>query len=239
MFGEGFFQMGYNNNALIQQVTLATACMAAAKKADNLPSDSDLPDNKYSQAALAASQFKQTVATTGNTQDDTKSMTSSEVYNTVETHSGDVPQMTLDELNNMQSQAKGSGGGAAAREAEQNGWHILSEQERTQIRSIMDRCYAEFCEYDERLPVSVWEGGCHTSILGVQISVLISENSSEIVVEQVELPVFDFELDDAHWQGEAADIARDRLSQIHFVRSLLHEQISKSLEQATLEAIRQ
>ncbi|WP_263081080.1 hypothetical protein [Endozoicomonas sp. Mp262] len=239
MFGEGFYQMGYNNNALVQQVTLATACMAAAKKTDNLAADADLPDNKYSQAALAASQFKQLVADTGNTQDQTKAMTSSEVYTTVDSHSGDVPKMTLAELNNMQSQSKGSGGGAAAvAEARENGWYILSEQERSQMRTIMDRCYAEFCEYDERKPQPLWQGACSASIPGVEVSVLIGKASNEVIVEAVELPVFDFELDDSGWEGEAGAIARERLSQIHFVRSLIHEQVTKCLELATLDIVK-
>ncbi|WP_424101149.1 hypothetical protein [Moorena producens] len=236
-FGQGFFRLGYNNNALIQQISLATACMAAAKQTESLPNDSDIPDNKYGQAALAASNFKEAVATTGNTQNDTTPMTASEVYTSVNDHSGDVPQMTIAELNNMQSQSMGPGGGAAAiAEAKEKGWYVLSEAERTQMRSMMDRCYAEFCALDERKPLPLWEGTCSTSICGTEIFVLFSEDTSEVIVEQVELPVFDFELDDSQWQEEAAEIARKRLSQIHFVRSLLHTQISKSLELATLRA---
>ncbi|MCY4045400.1 MAG: hypothetical protein OXE99_09990 [Cellvibrionales bacterium] len=237
MFGEGFYQMGYNNNALIQQVTLATACMAAAKKASDLPVDADLPDNKYSKAALAASQFKQTVATTGNTEDQTQSMTSSEVFTTVDTHSGDVPQMTLAELNNMQSQSKGTGGSAAAMEAEQKGWIVLSEVERAQMRDIMTRCYAEFCEYDAREPQLLWQGDCSASLSGIEVNVQFSEASGDFAIESVILPVFDFELDDAHWQGEAADIARSRLAQVHFVRSLIHEKIVSALKEKTLATL--
>ncbi|MDJ0676703.1 MAG: hypothetical protein QNJ36_15215 [Calothrix sp. MO_167.B42] len=236
-FGQGFYQMGYNNNAFIQQVSLATACMAAAKQTEGLPNDAKIPNNKYSQAALAASNFKQAVSTTGNTQDNTTPKTANQVYTDVETNSGDVPQMTLDELNNIQSQSMGPGGGATAvAEAKENGWYILSEDERTRMRSMMDRCYAEFCAFDERKPLPLWEGTCSASICGTEISVLLSENTPEVIIEQVELPVFDFELDDSQWEEDAADIARERLSQIHFVRSLLHTQISKSLELATLRA---
>jgi hypothetical protein len=236
-FGRGFKKLGYNNNSFRQQLSLATACMAKAKQTEGLPNDAGMPENKYSQAALAAANFKQVVSDTGNAADSTTPKTASQVYADVENHSGNVPQMTLEQLNNMQSQSMKPGGGAAAvAEAEEKGWYILSEAERTQMRSMMDCCYAEFCAFDERKPLPLWEGTCSTSICGTEISVLLSESTSEVIVEQIELPVFDFELDDSQWQGKAAEVARERLSQIHFVCSLLHTQISNFLELTTLRS---
>ena len=124
-------------------------------------------------------------------------MTASEVYSTVDNHSGNVSEITLEQLDNLQSQSKGSGGSAAIAEAREKGWPVLSEQERSQMRTIMDHCYAEFCEYDERQPVSLWNGSCFAEVPDIELTVLMAEHNHEIIVEKVELPVFDFELDDS------------------------------------------
>ena len=238
MFGEGFYQMGYNNNALVQQTTLATACMAAAKSAESLPADADAPDNKYSQAAIAASNFQKTVEATGNTQSNTTPMTPSQVNTTVDNHSVAAPQTSLAEVNNMQAQARTASPEAdvAVDEAKKQGWRVLSDEEKGHMRTIMHRCYVEFCEYDDRPSLSLWQGASSAKLHNIEISVLISRSGADSVVERVDLPVFEFELDDADWYGAAADIARERLSKIHFVRSLLHEHIRKAVEQAVKQA---
>jgi hypothetical protein len=53
---------------------------------------------------------------------------------------------------------------------------------------------------------------------------------------QVTLPGFYLEVDDAGWHGKTADIVRERLATIHFVKSLLQSKIQSGI-QSILEKV--
>lgn len=230
-FGEGFYKMGYNNNAFVQQVTIASACIAKAKQVVGRAVGDEAPDNKYSRAAMAVLDFKQAIGDqTGNTQEKTKPMTGTNVFDTVRSAKDSMPKMTLHQLNNIHSQA----GGKGVDEARENGLYILTESERRLMNIIMVRCYADFCELDDIVPVQLWQGVCEADILGAEISIIPAGEAFHVTVD---LPVFDFEINDSQWQGKTAEIVRERFHHMYFIRSLMHERISGSIKSAVINAM--
>lgn len=119
------------------------------------------------------------------------------------------------------------------------GWQSLTPEDRVQINDFTCDDYQEFLVFHETATDTLWQGSCEAVVRGAMINLVIdNEDVRRSIRSHVELPTFDFELDDSQWQGEAAKVARQRLSQVYFVRSLLHEQITHSLKQAAIDVTR-
>ena len=52
----------------------------------------------------------------------------------------------------------------------------------------------------------------------------------------IDLPAFDFEIDDSAWFADAGEIARQRLNRIQFIRTLLREAVVNALQKTALAA---
>ena len=119
------------------------------------------------------------------------------------------------------------------------GWQRLSGEDRSHIANLSHDEYQEYLAGMEQSTDVLWQGHCEAVVKGAVINLVVDNSDPcRAIRSQVELPTFDFDLDDSQWQGEAATVARERLSQIYFVRSLLHEQIGQCLAQAVNDATR-
>lgn len=90
--------MGYNQNAFKQKVTLVYAAFGYAA---NPPVGSNITSAQYNEAATAAVQFTGVVNQTGNTQSATVPMTVDDVYNTIATAPPETLMMLKSDRSNI------------------------------------------------------------------------------------------------------------------------------------------
>src|SRR5262249_33933911 len=121
----------YNGHAFTQQLNLMTQLVLSdpsTNSGKNLPA----AGSKYWDAAKAALTFGKGVgASTGNEKNNVTEMRSSQIYATVESHSGGVPAASDQELLHVMNPGSprpgGRDGGPGA------GWVVLDEEDRTNI----------------------------------------------------------------------------------------------------------
>ena len=223
----------YNYNAFMQQtnVAIALVVMANQAKKDGNP---DL-EAKYRAAAKASASFKDTVSATG---DGTQpaNMTGGQVYDQLNDTTMNIVQLSDEQFNNMIDQAtdEDSKDGGADVAAIENGWKILSGDERKMIRERMFLFQEELTAIKEIQPELLWAGDCHAELKGMEAMITLTYNKRTaawtVNNSQVTLPGFYLEVDDAGWSGKTADIVRDRLANMHFVKSLLQSKIQSGIQ---------
>jgi len=223
-------RLSYNANAFTQQLNVAVASVMAQPGFDIYK---PIEENKYTSAGLAALSFGKAVNATGNNKSQTTELTSEQVHASVDNNSPDMPQTSLDELGNVVQQGMGSGG--AAEEARDKGWIVLDEEDREHLRYFITGSLNEKEEAAGRQPIQLWIGRCEAILKNVSVKIKIMHGAPSEV--DIDLPAFDFDVDDRSWSGKTADLVRERLSQIYFVRCLIHDQVLtriKSVIQASV-----
>src|SRR5215472_12622471 len=230
-------QVTYNSNAWNQQLQIA---VNTASLGFNIFKKGEKPDpnNKYVKASLAALTFGKGVQGTGNTRDNINAMTGNQVYGAVN-DGKKPPDATVDELVNMIDQSSKPGGAAAAVALSRN-WRVLDEEDRRLVRRQLFLVAREQAE-EETIPVeTLWSGDCKAAFGGAVASVefALEDGVLRFTRASAMLPAFELDIDDSQWQGEVADLARKRIAEIAFLRSLICERIQSGLADRLGEAVR-
>lgn len=223
----------YNANAFMQQLNIYTNTIMADPDFDVTDPDGELdPDSKYVKAAIAALSFSKTVE--GNTHNNDKKitpLTSNDVYAHVNNANGIMPVVTIAEAMNVFSQANGTGG---ADEAESNGWVVLDEQQRKLVRMWQVQAVEQKALEANNIAVALWQGSCDAEIHNTAIDMELSINpvTKQVTIDKtnISLPAFEFDIDDSSWTGKAAELIRERISQLYFIKSLISRQIEHGIE---------
>lgn len=233
----------YNQNALVRQAAIVGAMYGLATKEKGNTALAD----KYDAAARAAIEFKKNVNSTGKDNSQPAHLTGEEVYDRLKDQTISKIEISDAEYKNMINQSLDdySKDGGADAEALKNGWKILRNEEREMLREYILLFQEEILAQKEIEPALLWSGNCSSPLSGTQANITSSydEKSKEWKVKDidVQLPGFALEIDDAHWAGKTADIVRERLANIHFVKSLLKSKIQKSLhiilERAAIQSL--
>jgi hypothetical protein len=234
----GTQKVSYNQNAFVQQLQITVNTIAADPNFNPFdPNAKPDPNSKFTKAAIAALTFKSAVGQTGNSKSNTHPMTGEQVHGSVKTGSP-PPHATLDELNNVIQQGVQPGGGAAAVAIERN-WRVLDEDDRRLVRRHLYATSKERAERAEASPDTLWSGACGARIAGASAQIELEFGAdARVLSSTIELPAFEFELDDSAWSGAAAEIARERLGAVSFIRSLLRERIETGLGEQIASAAR-
>jgi len=228
----------YNSNAFTQQLNVASACLWTDP--DFNPMTGPPAESKYVAASKAALSFGKGVGTTtNNTKDTVQELKPSEVHTTVENHDGTLPEVTDDEAAQVAMEA-GPGGADADIHL---GWVVIDEADRKRLRHLYEATMKQKAEDNSIVGTPLFEGRCEARIDAVEacVELILKEreegNRVSAVSARVQLPAFELDIDDSAWIGEAGTIARHRLEQMYFIRSLLHGSIVASLQQALLHSV--
>lgn len=222
-------QNTYNFNAFRQQLNVAVA--AAMMDPDFREGNTPSADSKYWAAAKAALSFGENVsASTGNQKDTVQAMTPTEVHSTVASHSGDVIQVTDSDAQNALSGTAPAAGAASASQSRL----VLDEDDREHIRRLQDAIYRQLAEDASERGAPLFTGACDARLDGIEAAVVVEfeRGRARAVSSSVRLSSFDLVIDDDGWHGSAGAIARERLEQMYFVRSLLHDRLVDELQRA-------
>ncbi|KAA5831773.1 hypothetical protein ABT337_01200 [Saccharopolyspora hirsuta] len=217
--------LSYNGSAFVRQGVLFDALCDLAEKHPKEKA-------KYEAAAKAVADFSGTVQKdTGNTSETTKPMTATEVYAVVEKHSGKAVSKSLDEWKALYSAEPGTGGTAAVASGEAPAQ--LAEPVRAALaQARRARALQRARERSERSS-TLYRSACTARIEGTRVVVAYGPDG-ELLIE-VELPVFDLEIDDSRWRGAVGEVARERPSRTHFVQSLVRDAVTDRLRRAVLD----
>lgn len=226
----------YNHNSFQQQVNVSIALYVLA----NASTKGSPQYQQYMTAAGDSSNFSSTIQTNlGNNSADIPTMTGTDVYNTLNDKTK-TPQVTnMREFINGMDQANGdaSTSAGADEEATKNGWKILSEQERRDIRERIFLFREELMADKSTHFDMLWSGDCHTELKGAEATMTLTYNDEKadwkITESNLKFPAFAVEVDDSMWTGKIADVVRERLASMHFVKSLLQSKIQSSIQKVT------
>ncbi len=227
-------QMTYNQNAFTQQLNVAVST-AMQDPSFNLfkPPDND---SKYTKAALTALTFGTTVGdSTGNSKDRITEMKRETVYQSVAEHSGETREATVADLQGALIQGMADGG---AEEGSYPGTLVLDEADRLQVRRLIQGFIRAQATAAKMVTQLLWHGRCAAHIHQAEVEIELTgdteTNAPRVHVTKVHviLPAFDFDIDDSSWIGTAGCVARERLAEVYFIRSLLHDQIADRLKDA-------
>lgn len=230
----------YNYNAASQQVNVAFALTIMANQATR--DGNTALAAKYKDAAKAAASFNETVNQTGADGKQPAHLTGGQVYDKLNDTTMAMIHLSDEQFNNMIDQANDddSKEGGAAAVAIENGWRVLSGDERKMIRERMFLFQEELTAIKGIQSELLWAGDCHASLNGTEATITLTRNKRtaawQIKETQVTLPGFFIEVDDAGWHGNTAAIVRERLANMHFVKSLLQTKIQSGI-QSILEKV--
>jgi len=222
--------LSYNGNAGTQQSNVAIALKVMALKAKS--EKNEVLEQKYNAAAKSAASFQNQV----NPNDSAPKSTGADVYKKLNDKSETIEEMSDEEFKNMMDQASddNSKDGGAAAEARKNGWRVLKEEERKSIRERLFLFQEELLKLQNVEPELLWTGDCHASLHGAEATITLDYNESASQWDakecDVTLPAFAIDIDDSFWTGKTADVVRERLASIHFVKSLLQTKIQSGIE---------
>lgn len=221
----------YNRNAGLQQTYVATALNRMANQLE----DGDPLKARYEAAALAVFTFNENVNQTGDGEQP-DNMTGSQVYDKLNDPGVSMVHITAEQYKNMLDQAtdEDSKDGGADATATEKGWRILRADERKTIREAMFLFDEEMAAIKEMRPELLWAGDCDAALTGMEATVTLIYNKQAaawlVSHSQVTLPGFYLEVDDAGWHGKTANIVRERLTNIQFVKSLLQTKIQSGIQ---------
>jgi hypothetical protein len=231
----------YNYNAASQQSNVAIALRIMAIQAKR--EGNTALETKYNDAAKAAASFNETVNQTGSDGTQPAHLNGPQVYDKLNDTTMSMIQLSDEQFNNMIDQATDEDskeGGAAAAAAVQNGWRILNGDERKMIREKMFLFQEELTVIKDIQPELLWAGDCHADLKELEATITLTYNKDtaawNVKESQVTLPGFYIEIDDKNWKGKTADIVRERLANMHFVKSLLQNKIQSGI-QSILEKV--
>jgi hypothetical protein len=218
----------YNTNAFLQQVALVRSTYELGKKKD--PQGLLRADSKYAKAAMAALDFEKHVKNSGNAETKVKPFTKELTFQHINGANGLISETTVDELENLMSQSNGEGG---AEEAAAKNWVVLTSLQRQAMREWNLINLAQEAREQTQTRCELWMGDCIAVIknTSLNIQLLIDEHGQVTILKtDVNLPAFEFDIDDAAWTGEAGNIVRERLAQLYFVKSLVAQQVEQGIQ---------
>ena len=232
-----FGGLTYNENSFSQKTAIATAMayMAYLKKGPNGEPLSDQEVQNLKDAAKAIVGFDGAVGSTGNSDSEVTPMNFGQVHTAVKSHSGDLDEVTDEHLNVYMPASPDEGGG----EQDDSSSYMLSEKQR----AVVERMHASLQKEDAANAAitgeSLFEGCCEAHLRGVEavVELAIDGRRSRAVSAEVVLPAFALDIDDSNWAGVAGETARERLEQMHFIRSLTHDSIVDGIQQVLLKAV--
>ncbi|MDA3642455.1 hypothetical protein LZ318_21145 [Saccharopolyspora indica] len=217
--------LSYNGSAFVRQGVLFDALSELAR---TYPKE----EKKYKDAAKAVADFSGTVQKdTGNTSEATKAMTATEVYQVVEKHSGKSVSKSFDEWQALYSAEPGTGGAAATAEGAVPGQ--LSAPVRAALAQARRARALQRARERSEQRTTLHRSACTARIDGARV--ILDYGPDEEPLIEVELPVFDLEIDDSRWQGAVGAVARERLARTHFVQSLVRDAVADRLRRAVLD----
>lgn len=229
----------YNGNAFSQQLNVAASCVYSDP--DFSPVTGPNKQGKYWEAAKAALSFGKGVSTsTGNSKSSTNAMTKTQVYSTVKDHKDELPTVTNDEVTNAIVESPLIPGGSAT--VENPDWVHIDEEDRKRLRFLHDAILKQKAEDSDVEGLPVFQGTCHALLGSVSARIRLSrtdENQpyrAECPLSAIEIPAFEFHIDDSQWGGETAEVARNRLERVYFIRSLLYASIADGFQRTLQEA---
>ena len=222
-YGDSGNENSYNGHSFVQQNAVIAACIAESGYWGG-----PLPDNQYTQAALATLNFKKSVGTTGNDSSAVTPLTSDQIHSSVKDFSGTPPNSTLPELQNQVNQIRGAAG--AAEIAVENGWDILNEAERKQMNYMLTASWEDKLSRKNDKAIDLWVGKCITHLKNVSVQLKRSAEGEKWLAHEIMMPSFELDIDDTVWRDAIGDIVKERLEQIYFVRSLINEKVKTYLK---------
>ena len=161
-------------------------------------------------------------------------MTGNDVYTTVNTDNGDLPEVTDDQLFNMLNQGIGDGGSAAVavEEAKTNNWIVLDEEERQHVRALYQALLIEKEQQSKRKTTAFLTGDCMAIMTGITANIKLHLKKGQFKSSYVtlDIPGFELDIDDKAWKGKIGTLIRERFVQLFFVRSLIYKHISDALQ---------
>ncbi|MEM9556468.1 MAG: hypothetical protein AAGC60_19580 [Acidobacteriota bacterium] len=221
----GSQQLSYNENSFIQQTNVATASLMADPNYPNVS-----PESSYYKAAEAALAFGSGIShTTGNTKKKTVPMDQTGVYAHVQEWSGQTADFEPSREEVMMLARIDPTSGGADGELRM-GAMVLDQDDIERLSALRLGILRERAEQASIVGEPLFTGECRASLGKAKVRVFLEEGTAPRA--EVELQAFDFEIDDSTWSGSAGEVARRRLAQMYFVRSLLHDAISDQLERA-------
>jgi hypothetical protein len=222
----------YNGNAFVQQLNICVNTVNIDPSFDPWdPNSQPDPDSKYIKASLAALSFGKVVNTTGNDGKTVTVLSPDDIYGHVNQFSQAPPTTSMEELQNILAQGSGDAG---ADEAAENGWIVLDEEQRRMVKRWIHLGVREKANEKSNISKPLWKGGASATIkhTTMVLQLLLQPGASQPVVKEmsVNLPAFELDIDDRGWTGATAGIVRDRLGRLHFVKSLVAEQIISGIK---------
>ncbi|MBY8858550.1 hypothetical protein K7711_18875 [Nocardia sp. CA2R105] len=207
----------YNLNAFVRQVGASTYIHYLDPDYDPTDPTKQTLQPKYQEAVDAVGKFAETVKGTGNDKGNTTAMTSEQIYQTVNTHSGEPAELPSEQLAAMRNPFA------------DDVWEGRDDDERDLIRQFHRQARAGREELRAAaVPTSLFEGSGTGRITGAAV---VTDAAGAV---RVEFPDFDLALDDSAWTGAAADIARDRLNAAGFLAGLVRDAVAERLRVAVL-----
>ncbi|GAB5447539.1 hypothetical protein [Gymnodinialimonas sp.] len=231
-YNNGVSNVTYNGNAFVQQinVTLGAILEEGDPTDENFEPD---PDSPFTKAALAALTFGNAVGATGNDKSEVNELNATGIHTKVQTGTK-PPEASSAQLANAIGQGLAQGGGAAAAEARERNWPVLDEEDRAHVRKVLYLMTREKFERENAHPEALWSGACSAILDGV--TARLSYDSRGALKADVTLPAFLVDLDDSRWHGETADVIRERLRDMYFVRRMMQEGIRAGLRRLIEES---
>lgn len=228
--------VSYNSNAFTQQLAVAMNTMLLDPDFD--PFDQAArPRGRYLDASRAALSFGKAVkTTTANDKTTVNPLTPAEIYSTVESHEGEAPEVTDDEVARLAALGGSEGGEGEA----DLGWTVVDEDDQTMLRGLFQAFIKERAERAAYQGRPLFSGACSARIDGVEAVVELEMGRRAVaraVSARVELPAFELDIDDTSWTGEAGSVARLRLERMFFLGSLLRDLVAGRLERALCESV--
>jgi hypothetical protein len=228
----------YNGNAFAQQLNVAVACVYSDP--DYNPETGPNMQGPYWAAAKAAISFGMGVgSSTNNSKDNINEMNSSDVYTTVNSFQGSLPDVSDDEMNQIIASQGGPGGGGSSAGTSRL---VIDEDDRKRIRYLYEATMKQRAEDASVVGAPLYEGACEAQISGVEATFEITSEDkpggrrARALLAELELPAFELDIDDSAWTGELGELARNRIERMYFIRSLLHGSIVARLRQSLTAA---
>ncbi|MFJ8098479.1 hypothetical protein [Streptomyces griseofuscus] len=230
----------YNAHAWQQQTALITALNL---KASRLEEKKKLQESqRYKAAALATSSFGAEVAATGNRtrggQVSEIPLTQQQIYQKLSEHSGTLPPQSEEVLAvygppASPEECTADGAPHAAAEPESADRVTLTPEEQAIVESFHRAYYHQEAAEAEQADNTLHLGLLSARVRGVRITLSLPDGPGSLPTEpedvEVAMPEFDLDVRDEQWEGNAGEVAKERLAGMTFVLGLLSDSMAEAL----------
>ncbi|MEH6373193.1 hypothetical protein V7793_02335 [Streptomyces sp. KLMMK] len=230
----------YNAHAWQQRTTVQTALTTEAAR---IQQKDPAKAKRLQDAAAAAEGFSKSVQDTGNDGAQTNPMTQDSIYTTIDEHSGELPDVSPEEMARYNGLAAfGVGDGQALPAAQEDrpdepeDWIALSDKERAVIHEFGAAAYHDEAQEAPQATDTLHTGECTARLAGIRVTTRLTPDGAPADVT-VELPDLALSINDEEWQGTAADVARERLAAMRFVHTLLQDAIAETVRHAAFTGV--